>query len=375
MTLRGWLLSLINVMRKELIQTLRDRRMVASLIIAPVLQLVVFGYAVNLDVDHIPTVVCDQDQTQASRNLVQALFAGDTFRDSGRVLDPQATEAALESGDAAVAVIVPPDFARRRARGDHAEVQVLVDGTDSVRAQVAAAAATQFLLLHGIGGNRVPRGPPPAHVRIQPRILYNQRLESPVFMLPGILATLLMNVTAFITAMGLARERETGTLEQLLVTPIRPATLLAGKCLPYILFGLVDVLAVLILGSLLFHVPLRGPLAVVALGSFLYVFSTLGIGIFIATMSSTQQQAMLGAFAVILPAMLLSGFFTPISSMPSWLRPVTLLLPMRHFIQLMRDCLLKGSGFSDLAGPLVWMAALGIAILLASVARFHKRLS
>jgi ABC-2 type transport system permease protein len=175
--------------------------------------------------------------------------------------------------------------------------------------------------------------------------------------------------------MGLARERENGTIEQILVTPIRPIVLLAGKCLPFVLFGLVDVLAVLVLGTIVFHVPIRGSLLVVAVGAFLYLFSTLGIGILIATISSSQQQAMLGAFAFMLPAMLLSGFMSPIDSMPKWLKPLTMVIPMRHFIEIMRGCLLKGSGIVDLARPLLALAALGVLILSVSVARFRRRLA
>jgi drug efflux transport system permease protein len=379
--------SLFNVMKKELSQTLRDRRMLATLIVSPVLQLVIFGYAIDLDVDRIPTVVCDQDGTPASRDLTQAFFADRTFQRREDLLDPSQAQDTLETGGASAALIVPKGFALRVARADAPEVQVIVDGTDVTLAQVASNAASQFLLLHGIGGE--PRGVGPVQVArahfassdlfgaattLVPRVMYNQRLKSAVYMLPGVLATLLLNVTAIVTAMGLARERETGTLEQILVTPIRPAVLLAGKCLPYILFGLIDVLAILLLGNLIFDVPFRGSFGVVALGSFLYLFSTLGIGILIATLSSSQQQAMLGAFAFMLPAMLLSGFMSPISSMPAWLRPFTMLIPMRHYIEIMRGCLLKGAGVRDLAQQLCALTVLGVGILAVSVARFRKRL-
>jgi ABC-2 type transport system permease protein len=381
--------SLFNVMKKEFSQTLRDRRMLATLIVSPVLQLVVFGYAIDLDVDRIPTVVCDQDRTPASRDLTQAFFADRTFLRRRDVLDPNQAQRALETGQASAALVVPRGFELRVARADAPEVQVIVDGTDVTLAQVASNAASQFLLLHGIGGEPTGGEPVPvakgpfalpgfsgaATASLVPRVMYNQRLKSAVYMLPGVLATLLLNVTAIVTAMGLARERETGTLEQILVTPIRPAVLLSGKCLPYILFGLIDVLAILLLGNLIFDVPFRGSLAVVALGSFLYLFSTLGIGILIATLSSSQQQAMLGAFAFMLPAMLLSGFMSPISSMPAWLRPFTLLIPMRHYIEIMRACLLKGAGLRDLAQQLVALTILGTGILGVSVMRFRKRLA
>ncbi len=369
------LLSLLNVVKKELRQTLRDRRMVGSLVIAPVLQLVLCGYAINLDVDRVPTVVCDQDDTARSRGLVQQFLAAGTFRHRRTVEDPTAAQAALETGDAAVALIVPRGFSVRLARHDSPEVQVLVDGTDSTRAQVAANAARQFFQLHGVSG-------PPAMAQasreaavLTPRILYNPRLSTAVYMLPGILATLLLNVTAIAAAMALARERETGTLERILVTPIRPVVLLAGKCLPFILFGLVDVAAVLVLGSWVFDVPMRGSLAAVGLGSFLYLFSTLGFGIMLATLSSTQQQAMLGAFSFVLPAALLSGFMSPIDTMPRWLQPLTLLNPMRHFVEIARACLLKGAGAGDLARQLLSLTVLGTALLTVAVLRFRKRLA
>jgi ABC-2 type transport system permease protein len=366
--------SLLNVMKKELSQTLRDRRVLGTLLVAPVLQLLVFGYAIDMDVDHIPTIVCDQDGTPRSRELAAAFFADSTFRRHADVPDPNLAQDALESGDAAAALIIPRGFAVRLARQDNPQVQVIVDGTDATRAQVAINAASQFLLLRGIGGERA-LGPAIASASLAPRVMYNQRLKTPIYMLPGVLATLLLNVTAIVMAMGLARERETGTLEQILVTPIRPSVFLTGKCMPYVLFGLVDILAILLLGNLLFDVPFRGSFGVIALGSFLYLFSTLGIGILIAAFSSSQQQAMLAAMGFVLPAMLLSGFMSPISSMPAWLRPLTMLIPMRHYIEILRGCLLKGAGVRDLARQLIALTVLGVVILAVSVARFRKRLT
>jgi ABC-2 type transport system permease protein len=357
--------SLANVTRKELLQTLRDKRLVFILVLAPIMQLVLLGYAVNLDVDHIPTVVCDQDQTVASRRLVRALFAGDTFDERDQVIDPNAAQAELESGDAAMAIVIPREYEKRLARGELPQVQILVDATDAARSQVAAQDATELIESLRASSLAIP---------ITPRVLYNPELKTPIYMVPGILATLLLAVTTVVTAMGLARERETGTLEQVLVTPIQPSVLLTGKVLPYLFFGLIDVLAILVLGNVLFHVPMRGSLGVVFLGATLYVFSTLGIGILIATLSDSQQQAMLGAFGFVLPAMLLSGFLTPIASMPSWLQPVTLIIPMRHFIEIMRRCLLKGATLSDLAPQLGALAAIGFVILSASIALFRRRL-
>lgn len=362
------LFSLLVVVRKELTQTLRDRRMVFTLILAPALQLVFFGYAVDFEVDRIPTIVCDQDDTPESRRLTRAFFADGTFVDEGVAADPDEAVHALETGRVAVALIVPPQFAVRTRRRTDPEVQVLVDGTDATRAQVASSWASQFLQLHGIGGR--PMIPP-----VAPRVLFNERLASAVYMLPGIAASLLLNVTAIMTAMGLAREREAGTLEQILVTPLRPAVLLAGKCIPFILFALVDIGAVIVLGSLVFHVPIRGSIAVIGVGAFLYFFSTLGIGIMLATLSASQQQAILGAFSFMLPAMLLSGFMSPIESMPEWLQLATLLNPMRHFIEIMRGCLLKGAGVRELFPQLAALLLIGSTVLSISVVRFRKQLA
>jgi len=356
-----------NVARKELIQTLRDRRMVFMMMLAPALQLVLFGYAVDLEVDHIPTALVDQDRTHASRDLAQALFADGTFVERATPGDPDAAQAELESGEVSAVIVIPRDFAKDLARGEPVAPQILVDATDSTRAQVAAQDATELLVARG--APQLVAAPP-----LVPRVLYNQRLKTPIYMVPGILASLLLNLTAVVTAMGLARERETGTLEQILVTPIHPATLLAGKCLPYILFGFIDVIAILVLGTLLFAVPIRGSLAVLSLGAFLYLFSTLGIGILIATLSSSQQQAMLGAFAFILPTMLLSGFMSPISTMPRWLQPLTLAIPMRHFLEILRRVLLKGAGVVDVAPQLAALAILGAVILTVSVLLFRRRL-
>jgi hypothetical protein len=240
--------SLLNVMKKELSQTLRDRRMLATLIVSPILQLVVFGYAIDLDVDRIPTVVCDQDRTPQSRELTQAFFADRTFLRTRTSSTPTQAQDALEAGGAAAALIVPRGFAAaRRARG-------CARGSGHRRRNRRHARAGRVergepVLALARDRRRVEHLPAVAAASLVPRVMYNQRLKSAVYMLPGVLATLLLNVTAIVTAMGLARERETGTLEQVLVTPIRSTVLLAGKCLPYILFGFIDVLAILLLGN------------------------------------------------------------------------------------------------------------------------------
>jgi ABC-2 type transport system permease protein len=211
--------------------------------------------------------------------------------------------------------------------------------------------------------------------RLVPRVLYNPRLKSAIFMVPGVAVMVLLVVTTIVTAMGIARERELGTMEQIMVTPLRPAVLLLGKCLPFAIIGLVDVGTLLCVGSFLFGVPLHGSLLVVFAASALFLFSTLGVGIFISTVSSSQQQAILGGFFFLMPAILLGGFMTPIDNMPGWIRPLTYLDPVRYFLEILRGCLLKGSGFADLWRQFAALAIFGVSIMTLSVLRFRNRVA
>lgn len=376
-------IALLAVMRKEMRQAFRDKRMVALLLFVPIVQMTVLGYAVDLEVDHIPTVVCDQDRTAASRELAAAFLASKTFERRAETTDAQVASSMLERGEAAAALILAPGLERDLSRNVPVQVQVLIDGSDPNRAQIASNAASQFLLDRAAGlsfalleqqstaQGRVLR---PAQARLVPRILFNPRLKSAVYMVPGVAAMVLLIVTTIVTAMGLAREREIGTMEQILVTPLRPAVLLVGKCLPFALVGLVLVPAILTVGSLLFEVPVRGSLAVIFAGTLLYLMSTLGTGVFISTVSRSQQQAILGGFFFLMPAILLSGFMTPIENMPWWIRPITYLNPVRYFLEIMRSCLLKGAGFAELAPQMAALAGFGVVILTIASLRFRKQL-
>jgi ABC-2 type transport system permease protein len=380
--------QLLAVMIKELRQAFRDRRMVAILLVAPVIQMVVLGYAVKMDVDHIPTVLCDQDRTPESRALASAFFAGHTFElvgsPAGAELDAERASRLLEEGSAAAVLVLPRGFAERQKRQAATPIQVLIDGTDPNRTQIAANSAMQFLLGRAVAELQERAATAMAaqgasfglaQLVLTPRISFNPRLDSSIYMVPAVAAILLLLITTVLTSMGIARERELGTIEQILVTPLSPAVLLTGKCLPFAVIGLVDVTALLAVGSLLFEVPLRGSLLVIYGGTLLYLLTTLGIGIFISTSSRSQQQAMLGAFFFLLPAILLSGFATPIENMPAWIRPITYLDPLRYYVEIMRSCLLKGSGFWDLLPQLLALLIFGIAILTLSALRFKKRLA
>lgn len=377
-------ISLLAVMIKELRQAFRDRRTAFLLLVAPVIQLVVLGYAVDLDVEEIPTIVVDQDRTPASRALADALTAGSVFE---RTIDTPSVDLAqrlLEDGEVAVALVIPPGFQRDTANGRTAAVQVLLDGTDPNRAQVASAGTSQFVQIRALATAQSRLEAAAAaqgavvslpKLGLEPRIFYNPSLDSAKYMVPGVLGMLLVLVSTLVTAMGLAREREAGTMEQLMVTPLRPSVLLAGKCLPFAVVGLVDVAAVLLFGSLLFEVPMRGPLWVVFLASSLYLLTTLGTGIFVSSITSSQQQAVLASFFFLMPAVLLSGFMTPIENMPAWVQPITWLNPMRYFVTILRACLLKGAGLADLARELLALLLFGVGILTFSALKFHKRLA
>jgi ABC-2 type transport system permease protein len=261
--------------------------------------------------------------------------------------------------------------------GRPAEVQVVLDGTDPNRATVAAGAVSRYFGEVGreLASDRMRQaGFNVPSVTVVPRVLYNPSLRTPPFIIPGVMGMLLLIVTTIVTAMGLARERETGTLEQVLVTPIRPVYLLIGKMAPFLVIGFIDVGLVLTGGAYLFDVPLRGNLAVVALAAVLYLMSTLGMGLLISTISKTQQQSFLGGFLFTLPAILLSGVMTPIAAMPPWLQLVTALNPVRYFVEVMRAVLLKSATLSDTRPQLLALLAFGVAIISLSAVRFRKTL-
>ncbi len=371
-------IQLRAVARKEFWQTLRDRRVMFMLVAAPFIQTIVFGFAVNFDVDRVPTAVVDLDRTEASREHLRRVLADGTLTHTATARSGTGADALLDRDEVAAAIIVPPGFGADLAAGRAARVQVVVDGSDPVRASTASSAAARYFGEVGralararlaASGTRLP------DVDVTPRVLYNPSLHSAIFIVPGIVAMLLVVVTTIVTAMGLARERETGTLEQVLVTPIPPLVLLAGKMVPFVAIGLFDVLLTLAAMTWVFDVPVRGPLAVLAVGALLYLCSTLGVGLFISTVSRTQQQAFMGGILFIMPAALLSGIMTPIHAMPGWLQAATWLNPLRFFAELIRGVLLRGAGFRDVGVQLAVLGVYGVVVLAFATARFHRRLA
>jgi ABC-2 type transport system permease protein len=374
--------QLAAVFRKEVRQTVRDRRMMFLLVAAPLVQTVLFGFAVDFDVDRVPTVVVDLDGSADSRVHARRLLADGTLLRAGAAASVAEAEREIDEGRAAAALILPHDFSADLLAGRPAEVQVILDGTDPNRATVASGAASRYfgevgeaLARRRSAPNVAPVVRPVPEIALTPRIFFNPALKTPPFLVPGIAAMLLVVVTTIVTSMGLAREREMGTMEQVLVTPIRPLDLLVGKMAPFVVIGLVDVALLMSAGTWLFEVPLRGNLFGLLVGTLLYLMTTLGVGLLISTLSGSQQQAFLGGFLFVMPAILLSGVMTPIRAMPEWLQLLTYLNPLRYYAEVMRSTLLRGAGFVELWRQLAALAVLGAAVLAIANARFHKRLA
>lgn len=359
------LVQLRALITKEFQQIAADPRLLRLLIAAPVIQLLIFGTAVNFEVDVVPTAIVDQDRTSTSRAHVDELMADGTLVRALDAAQPDDALAAMDHGDVAAVIVLPEGLDATRLRHRPAPIQIVLDGTDVRRSTVAASAASRYFAQVD--------APPPA-IRLVPRILSNPTLDTQPYMVPGLAAMVLVITTTLITAMGLAREREVGTLEQILVSPIRSPVLLTGKVLPYAAIGLLDTGLALGAGSLVFDVPMRGSLVFLAVATMLYLLSTLGAGLLVATVARTQQQAFMGGFFFMIPAILLSGNMTPVLAMPKWMVPVTYLNPLRWFIEILRANLLEGSGFRELWVHLVMLLLIGSTLFVTALLRFRTKL-
>src|SRR5947209_3800990 len=375
------------MLRKEFIQALREPRMRVMLFVPPMVQLLVFGFAVNLDVDHTRIAWMDMDRTPLSREL-RARFEG-----SGRfdVVSQPANEAdvqqALDRGTAQAVVRVLPGFERDVQRGRPTEVQVLIDGTNSNTASLVASYGGAIIADFSVAVSaerqnvrllaRNPTGPVSAavpQVTARTRVWFNPDLYSRNYFVPGVVANIIMMVTLMLTVMAIVREKEIGTMEQLMVTPIRPFELMLGKTLPFAVVGLVDVALITTASLLVFHVPFRGSAALLFVCSVLFLMSSLGVGLFLSTVSQTQQQAMMMNFFFSTPAFMLSGFAFPIANMPVVVQYLTYLNPLRYFMEIVRGIFLKGVGIAVLWPQMIALAVYGVAVLGLSAMRFHKSL-
>jgi len=366
-----------GLIRKEFKQLFRDERMRRMIFVSPILQLIIFGYAVSTDVRHVSLFVVDHDHTQASRALVEALTAGDYFRVVGRSDRTSDIADALDNGRATVALQIPPHYARDLqgaiARGlqggEGAHVQVVVDGTNSNVATIALGYAEQIIRTHGLEQLGVTITPP---VDLRERAWFNPALVSRNYNIPAVIGTIMLMMSLMLTSLAVVRERELGTLEQLMVSPLTPGELIAGKTIPFGIIALFDLVVITAVALAWFHIPFLGQAPLLMLAAFLFLLSALGMGLLISTVSNTQQEAFLTTFFTMLPVMMLSGFMFPVTSMPKAFQWFTLLNPLRHYLEIVRAVFLKGAGFSALWPQFATLAGVGFAVVALAASRFHK---
>jgi ABC-2 type transport system permease protein len=364
---------------KELQQLRRDRMTLAMMAVLPVVQLLLFGYAINTDVRHIPTVVYDQDHSAQSRDLAASLAATTFYDILGDVGDYDEIEHALRSGRAKVALVVPVHYASDLTRGRTAHVQLVVDGSDpqTVASAINTAASlvsarSSGLLVQRLGAATSGLGEP---ILLEPNTWYNPDLRTAVYVVPGLIGVILTMTMVMLTAMAIARERERGTLEQLIVSPVKNVELVVGKILPYVIIGYVQITLVLLAGRLVFDVPFVGsPLLLYAL-AFVFIAANLALGLFFSTLAKTQQQAMQMSFFFLLPNILLSGFMFPYEAMPKPAQWLSQALPLTHFLRIVRGITLRGSGIRDATPELVWLVGILSALVLLASLRFSKKLA
>jgi ABC-2 type transport system permease protein len=365
---------------KELIQTLRDKRMRITLIVPPILQLIIFGYAANMDVKHIRTAIRDLDQSVASRDLVGRFGSSRYFDIVSFPNTPKEVKDLINQGDVTLSIEIPADFSKKLKKGDTATVQIVLDGTESNTALIGLGYANQILsefstqvLLKRL--NRAGMiGFEEAGVDLQHRIWFNPNFESRLFYIPGVIASIAFLIPIILTAQAVVREREIGTLEQIMVTPIRSWELMLGKTLPFALMGLLDVIMIAFIGVFWFEVPLRGNPLVLLSGAVLFLTSSVAIGLFISTICSTQQQAQISTFFFAMPAFTVSGFAFPIENMPEWIQYLTYGNPLRYFLVIIRGVFLKGNGLDILWPQMLALGILGTLMIILSSLRFQKRL-
>ncbi len=367
------------IVKKEIIQLKRDKPSLAIAVAMPIVLLFLFGYAVNTDVDHISTTVWDQSRSAQSRELVRQFANSNVFSISSYAGSYTELERRINDGDARVALVIPPDYARLRDNNQPVSIQLLIDGSDPNTARTALFNA-QLLVQHmaitiqeaslqkqGMSGIQIP-------LEAQSRVLFNPDMKSIVFNVPALIGLIMQNVTMILTAFSLVREKERGTMEQLIVTPVRPSELILGKITPYVFIGLFSFCIVLLVGTEWFGVPVMGSIPLLIALSLLFLITTLTLGIFISTIARTQLQAMQVAFALILPSVLLSGFMFPRETMPLAVQMLGSVIPLTYFLQILRGIFLKGVDLSSLWQETLGMTCIFLVICTLAILRFRKRI-
>jgi len=368
------------LLRKEFTHMRRDPRTLMVIIVMPILQLLLLGYATNTDVRNVPTAVYDQDNSRASRALLEAYRATGYFSLDYVVFGDTDVNRLIEGGLARVGIIIPPGYESELTASRTVEVAVLIDGSDPTIATTALAAATSVGQAHGteiryqqlaargaVGGGSLP-------LEIRTHVLYNPDLLSSYNMIPGLIAMILMMTTTNLTSFSIVRERERGTIEQLIVTPIRNWELVIAKITPYILVSMADVILILLVGTFWFKVPIRGSILLLLALTGLYLLPNLGIGLMISTFARSQQQAQMMVMPIMLPSMMLSGFFFPVAAMPVILQYISRLLPLTYFLFIVRSVVIKGAGLEFLIPEIIALSAFSIVLLGIAALRFSKTL-
>lgn len=343
----------------------------------PVVQLFLMGYAATTDVEHLRTVVLDADRTSQSRELVAAYQASNYFNIVAYVSDYEELVHLLDRGKVRAGLIIPSGYGADVAAGQKASLSFVIDGTDPNVANTVFAASQQVGQAQSMRIIERRLGVSPENMtalEVHPRVLYNPEMKSVNFMVPGLMAMILFLLTTMLTALSIVRERETGTIEQLMVTPIRPIELIVGKVAPYVLVAFFNVLEVLAIGVFWFGVPVHGSLLLLLALSALFLMTSLGIGIFVSSVANTQQEAMLLVWLMMLPSIFLAGFFFPIEAMPGFLRAISYLVPLRYMLVIIRGILLKGVGLRILVGEVAALFLFGATIMTFAAMRFRKRL-
>lgn len=369
---------------KEFKQILRDKKMKAMLFGSPVLMLLIFGYAVNTDISEIKMVVLDGDKSSESRELLRKFTASGYFTHYASLESPDEAAYYIDRGVADMFMHIPQDFKKNLLSGKSAELQIILDGTDSSRASVIIAYINQIssdfsleylskkirmiILSRENTVIRLKESLP-----VKERVMFNPDLTSRNFYLPGVLGLLVALITIMLTSMSVVKERESGTIEQIIVSPLRSSEFIAGKTLPFAIIGIVEICVITLIAIAWFRVPFNGSFIFLIFSSIFYIVCTLSVGLFISTISQTQQQAMLSTFLFFIPAILLSGFVFPIYAMPEIFQYITFLNPMRYFMTIIRGIFLKGVGFTVLWTELLSLAILGSVLISLSIRRFNRR--
>ena len=358
---------------KEFLALMKDRRSRTVVLIPPILQLLVFGYAATFDLNHIPFAIYNEDSGEASRDLVAHFAGSPNFRQVATLDHEEQIQDLVDRKRVLMVLHIGPQFSRDLLAGRSGAVQVIVDGRNSNTAAILLSYVNTIVA--EFNSDWLKRtGGAPAQAHLETRAWFNPNLLSRWFIVPGIVGLLTLVVTTLVTALSVAREREQGTFDQLLVTPFRPAEILVGKSLPGFIIGFFEATVIILIATLWFQIPLRGNIATLYFGLFCFLLSTVGMGLMISSLAVTQQQGLLGAFLFLVPSILLSGFATPIANMPHWVQLATYLNPMRYFLVILRGTFLQGSSFSLLADQFWPMALIGVFNLMVAGYLFRHRL-